>query len=325
LGRAGLALESRFAVRREAAANKLNTVRMERRHFLQHLSAFGALPYITEWLAQQTLPTRAIPATGEKLPIVGLGSSKAVLDIPARGTAALEAVMKMLVEKGGRVIDTSPRNEAIDARFGPLLNLPALEDSLFIAAKINTNGAQAGIDQMRQMQRLWRRATLDLVQVESMRDLDTHWPNLRAWKASGQARYIGVTTSADASHSRMEAFMRTESFDFVHVNYSIVERRAEERLLPLARDRGLAVLINRPFMNGAFFQRVAGRTLPEWAADFDCTSWAQFSLKYILGHPAVTCVLTETTNPAHMQENMLAGTGRLPDEATRRRMRDYIG
>ncbi len=296
-----------------------------RREFLLCLSALGVLlPHSRAILAQQALPTRAIPATGERLPIVGLGSSKAVLEIPTSGTAPLEAVLRMLVEKGGRVVDTSPRTEEIDARFGPLLSLPALREKLFVAAKINTNGSQAGIDQMRQMQRLWRRETLDLVQVESLRDLNTHWPNLRAWKNSGQARYIGVTVSTDASHGRMEAFMRAESFDFVHMNYSIVETRAEERLLRLARDRGMAVLINRPFMNGAYFQRVANRKLPEWAADFDCATWAQFSLKYILGHPAVTCVLTETTNPVHMLENIQAGLGRLPDEATRRRMRELV-
>jgi diketogulonate reductase-like aldo/keto reductase len=157
-----------------------------------------------------------------------------------------------------------------------------------------------------------------------MRDLATHWPSLRAWKDAGQARYIGITVSSDNGHDRMESFMQTESFEFVHVNYSIVETHAEERVLPLARDRGMAVLINRPFMNGAYFQRVAGRELPSWAAEFDCTTWAQFSLKYILGHPSVTCVLTETTNPRHMVENIEAGLGRLPDEATRRRMRELL-
>jgi diketogulonate reductase-like aldo/keto reductase len=296
-----------------------------RREFLLQLQALGLLlPGTLKLLAQAALPARPIPATGETLPIVGLGSSKAVLEIPTQGTERLEAVLRILADKGGRLVDTSPRTEQIDARFGPLLNLPGLREKLFIAAKINTNGRQAGIDQMRQMQRLWSRERLDLVQVESMRDLATHWPNLRAWKDSGQARFIGITVSSDNGHDRVESFMRTESFDFVHVNYSIVETHAEERVLPLARDRGMAVLINRPFMNGAYFQRVAGRELPAWAAEFDCTSWAQFSLKYILGHPSVTCVLTETTNPSHMLENIEAGLGRLPDEATRRRMREFV-
>ena len=230
----------------------------------------------------------------------------------------------MLVAKGGRVVDTSPRTEEIDARFGPLLNSPEVRDRLFVAGKINADGRQAGIDQMRHMQRLFGRRTLDLVQVESLRDFETHWPNLREWKESGEARYIGATVSSNGSHERLEALMRTQAFDFVHLNYSVVETNAQQRLLPLAQDRGMAVLINRPFMNGAFFRRVEGRELPAWAAEFDCVSWAQFSLKYIIANPAVTCVLTETTNPDHLNENMLAALGRLPDESTRRRMQELV-
>ncbi len=296
-----------------------------RRDFLIRLTALGAvMPAATELFAQETMPTRPIPSTGERLPMVGFGSSKAVMEIPTEGPEPVERVLRMLVARGGRVVDTSPRTEAIDAQFGPLLNLPELRDRLFVATKINTNGRQKGVDQMRQMQRLFGRPTLDLIQVESMRDVETHWPNLRAWKDAGQARYIGVTVSSYGAYERLEEFMRSEPLDFVHMNYSVVETRAEERLLPLARDRGLAVLINRPFLNGAYFQRVEGRTLPDWAADFDCTSWAQFSLKYILANPAVTCVLTETTNPRHMEENMLAAFGRWPDQATRRRMRALL-
>jgi diketogulonate reductase-like aldo/keto reductase len=230
----------------------------------------------------------------------------------------------MLLEYGGRVVDTSTRPEAIDQEFGRVLQLPEFRDDLFLTMKINTDGEQSGIDQMRQTQRLFGRRTFDLVQVESIRDLEVHWPNVRAWKESGEARYIGVTVSTNRTHDRLEAFMRTEPLDFVHVNYSPVEAEAEERLLPLARDRGMAVLVNRPFMNGSWFQRVEGRQLPEWVGEFDCESWAQFSVKYILSNPAVTCVLTETTNPEHMAENILAGVGQLPDEVTRRRMRELV-
>ena len=157
-----------------------------------------------------------------------------------------------------------------------------------------------------------------------LRGLEVHWPNVQAWKESGEARYVGVTVSSDSNHERLEAFMRTESPDFVHVNYSVVEASAEERLLPLAQDRGMAVLTNRPFMNGRWFRMVEGRELPDWAAEFGCETWAQFSVKYVLSHPAVTCVLTETTNPDHMEENILVGFGRLPDEATRGRMRELV-
>ena len=273
---------------------------------------------------QEALPTREIPGTGERLPIVGFGSSKPVLEIPAEGTEPLEAVLATLLEQGGRVVDTSPRTEEIDREFGQVLMQPRFRDSLFLAAKVNAEGEEAGIAQMRQSQRLFGRPTLDLLQVESLRDLDVHWPNVRAWKDSGEARYIGVTVSAYRNFERLEAFMRSESFDFVHVNYSVMEPLAEERILPLAQDLGMAVLTNRPFMNGSYFGRVALHTLPEWAADFDCGSWAQFSLKYVLSHPAVTCALTETSNPVHLVENMHSALGRLPDEATKGRMRELV-
>ena len=300
-----------------------------RRDFLIRLAGAGAVLApargvlgSTPW-AQTTLPTRPIPGTGETLPIVGLGSSKPVLEIPTEGTEPL-AVIRVLVEHGGRVVDTSPRTEEIDAEFGRVLTAPSFRDRLFVATKINTDGRASGIAQMRQSQRLFGRRTLDLLQVESLRDLDVHWPNVLRWKDSGEARYTGVTVSSDQLHDGLEGFMRAESLDFVHMNYSVMEPLAEERLLPLAEDLGMAVLVNRPFLNGSYFGRVSGRTLPEWVSDFDCASWAQFSLKYILAHPAVTCVLTETTNPEHMEENIQAAFGRLPDEATRGRMRELI-
>ena len=296
-----------------------------RRAFLAQLGGLGVLLTRPAWmLAQERLPTRMIPGTGEALPIVGLGSSKPVLEIPTEGTEPVAAVIRMLLERGGRVVDTSIRTEAIDAEFGRVLREPDIRDNIFLATKINTPDADAGIAQMRQTQRLFGRRTVDLIQVESLRGLEAHWPRLREWKDSGETRYIGVTVSDYRNHERLESFMRTESPDFVHVNYSVIETRSEERLLPLAQDRGMAVIINRPFMNGTYFGRVSGRELPEWAADFDCVSWAQFSLKYILAHPAVTCALTETTNPEHMEENIEAGFGRFPDQSTKRRMRELV-
>ncbi|WP_419938757.1 aldo/keto reductase [Candidatus Palauibacter sp.] len=273
---------------------------------------------------QETLPTRPIPGTEEALPIVGFGSSKPVLEIPTEGTEPLFGVIRILLEHGGRVVDTSPRTPEVDAEFGEVLQAPEFSGRLFVATKINTDGEASGIEQMRQNQRLTGSRTLDLLEVESMRDLDVHWPNVRRWKDSGEARYIGVTTSNIGQHDAFEAFMRSEPLDFVQVNYSVMEPNAEDRLLPLARDLGLGVLINRPFMNGSYFGRVSGRDLPEWASEFDCESWAQFSLKYILAHPAVTCALTETTNPDHMAENIGTAFGRLPDEATKRRMRQLV-
>ena len=302
-----------------------NPWRPTRRDFLLELAALGALASGPGRLrAQERLPTRPIPGTSESLPVVGLGSSKPVLEIPSEGTEPLARVIRTLVELGGRVVDTSPRSEDIDARFGEVLLAPDLEDRLFLATKIFTDGADAGVGQMRQMQRTFGRRTMDLVQVEALRDVDAHWPNLRRWKETGEARFVGVTVASDDLHERLESFMRRERPDFVHLNYSVAEPGAEERLLPLASDLGMAVLVNRPFMNGSYFSRTAGAPVPEWAAAFDCTSWAQFSLKYILAHPAVTCVLTETTDPVHMEENVRAGLGRLPDEAARRRMKEVI-
>jgi len=301
-----------------------------RRDFLLRMAGVGAVLATPRAVLggappqQIPLPTRPIPGTNETLPIVGFGSSKPVLEIPTEGTEPVAAVIRMLLEHGGRVVDTSPRTPEIDAEFSQVLTAPEFGDRLFVATKINTDGEASGIEQMRQNQRLVGSRTLDLLEVESMRDLDVHWPNVLRWKDSGEARYIGVTTSSIPQHEAFESFMRTQPLDFVQVNYSVMEPNAEERLLPLAQDLGLAVLINRPFMNGTYFPRVSGQELPEWAAEFDCASWAQFSLKYILTHPAVTCALTETTNPDHMAENIGAAFGRLPDEATKRRMRELV-
>lgn len=301
-----------------------------RREFLIQLAGLGALAsrpgrlLAGDRVVEQTLPTREIPGTGESLPVVGFGSTKAVLEIPDEGVEPIDEVIRVLLDHGGRVVDTSPRTPDLDARFGRVLQQPEIRDRLFVTTKINTPDEETGVEQMRQNQRTVGRETLDLVQVESLRGLEVHWPNLREWKDSGATRYIGATVFRYENHERLEAFMRNESPDFVHMNYSVLEPRAEERLLPLARERGMAVIINRPFMNGEYFGLVEGRELPDWAAEFDCRTWAQFSLKYILAHPAVTCVLTETTNPEHMAENIEAAFGRLPDESERQRMREHV-
>jgi diketogulonate reductase-like aldo/keto reductase len=301
------------------------TPKPSRRDFLAQALGLGTLLSRPAHVsAQESLPARRIPGTGEALPVVGFGSSKSVIESPAEGTDPIANVIRTLLQFGGRVVDTSPRTEDIDQNFGRVLQYPELRNRLFLTAKINTDGEQNGIDQWRQTQRLFGRRRVDLLQVESLRDVSVHWPNLRAWKDAGEARYIGVTVADNAQHGLLETFIRSNSPDFVHMNYSPMENGAEERLLPLARNRGMAVLINRPFMNGSFFRMVAGKQLPAWAADFDCETWAQFSLKYVIANRAVTCVLAETTNPEHMEENIRAGFGRLPDEAIKRRMRELV-
>lgn len=296
-----------------------------RREFVAMLSALGVSGFgAARALAQENMPTRVIPSTGERLPVVGLGSSKVVQEVATEGSEPLAGVLRTLVEHGGRVVDTWPRNPDNDAAFGRVISEPDLRENLFVTTKIDQVGREVGIAQFRQTQQLYQRETLDLTQIFSLTDLDVHWPSLRAWKEEGVTRYIGVTVSQFGLYEQLEEFLGRETPDFIQVNYSITERLAEQRLLPLARDRGIAVLINRPFMNGAYFRRLEGVALPEWTAAFDCHSWAQFSLKYILANQDLTCVLTETSNPVHMAENASTAFGPVPDAQARARMREYI-
>lgn len=303
----------------------MSAMTFTRRGFLGRLSALGALlTHPISGFSQERLPTRAIPASGEMLPVIGFGSSKAVRLIPEEGTDALAAVLRMLVSYGGRVVDTTPYPAENERRFGEILQSSELRDELFITMKINTMDEEIGVRQVRQAQRLFGRRTLDVLQVMSLRGLQAHWPNLLDWKQSGETRYVGVTVSNYEDYGVLESFISTEAVDFLQVNFSVVETLAEDRILPLARDLGVAVIANGPFMNGDYFGLVNGRTLPPWVAEFDCESWAQFSLKYILAHPEVNCVLTETTNPGHMLENIQSAFGRMPDQTERRRMREHI-
>jgi diketogulonate reductase-like aldo/keto reductase len=271
----------------------------------------------------RSMPTRPIPTTGERLPIVGLGSTRPVAAIAERGPEPVEAVVRTLVEHGGRVVDTWPRSDANDGAFGRIISSSDLRERLFVTINLEQQGAQAGREHFQRTLRLYRRETIDLVNVGSLIDLDAQWPNLRDFKDKGQARYIGVTAAQAALYDRLEAFLERERPDFVEINYSVTERDAE-RLLPLLADRGIAVLVSRPFMNGAYFERLANVPLPPWAAEFECESWAQFSLQYIFANSRVTCVLTETTSAEHMAENAVAAFLPIPSEAARARMRAFI-
>lgn len=270
------------------------------------------------------MPTRKVPKSGEALPVIGLGSSKAVSQIGTDGPGPLTEVLRTLVAHGGKVVDTWPRNPENDGKFGQILGTPELRTRLFVTSKIDRVGKEQGVAQFREAQKLYGRKTLDLMQVFSLTDLAVHWPTLRAIKDAGEARYIGATVSEEKLHDQLEAFLRKEMPDVVQTNYSITERKAEAKILPLAQEKGVAVMINRPFMNGAYFGKLQGKPLPAWAAEFDCKTWAEFSLKYILAHPAVTCVLTETADAKHMAENAMTASGRLPDAAQRARMAAYI-
>jgi diketogulonate reductase-like aldo/keto reductase len=295
-----------------------------RRDFLT-LATGAAATLATRGVSAQprAMPTRAIPLTGETLPLVGLGSTRPVTAIAERGPAHVEAVIRTLVEHGGRVVDTWPRSDANDGALGAIISAPELRERLFVTINLEQQDPQAGREHFERTLRLYRRERIDLLNVGSLIGLDAQWPNLRAAKDAGRARYIGVTAAQAALYEQLEAFLERERPDFVEINYSVVEREAE-RLLPKLSDRGIAVLISRPFMNGAYFERLANVPLPKWAADFGCTSWAQFSLKYIFGNPAVTCVLTETTRPENMAENAGAAFGEVPTRRARRRMRALI-
>jgi diketogulonate reductase-like aldo/keto reductase len=299
-------------------------VMTNRRDFLALLSALPLAGLTQTAGAQQVMPARRIPGTSESLPVIGFGSSKVVGEIAKNGEDPLRQVLRTLVSRGGKVVDTWPRDAGNDGRFGKVINEAEFRDRLFVTTKIDQVGKDAGINQLRESQRLYGRKVIDLAQIFSLTDLDTHWPTLRQWKDDGNARYIGVTVSQDRMHAQMESFLKREKPDFIQTNYSISERQSEERIIPLAAERGIAVVINRPFMNGALFQRLEGSPIPPWAADFGCESWAQFSLKYILSNPQVTCVLTETSNPKHMDENARAASGRVPTDAERQRMREFM-
>lgn len=271
--------------------------------------------------------TRSIPSTGEVLPAVGLGTWR-TFDVGSNPAERepLREVVRHFVELGGRLIDTSPMYGRAEAIVGFLVDELGLHDDVFLATKVWTEGREAGIEQMKTSMRLLGTERIDLMQVHNLVDVDVHLETLRDWKTTGRIRYIGITHYTNSAHDALAALLERYrgTIDFVQFNYSLAERDAERRLLPLAQDLGVAVLANRPLGTGALIDSVRNRPLPEWATEFDCTSWSQFLLKYILAHPAVTCAIPATSNPAHLEDNMAAGEGRLPDDALRRRMVEYV-
>ena len=264
---------------------------------------------------------QAIPKTGEKLPVIGLGSAL-TFDVPPRSPQAQQVaeVMTLFVQHGGKLIDTSPAYGTAEALIGDIAFKSGLRDSLFFATKVWTRSMEEGVAQMeRSLQRL-RARTIDLMQVHNLADVDREMTSLRDLKAKGKIRYTGITHSERKGHGEVERIMRLQKPDFVQINYSLMDRAADQRILPLAREMGMGVIINRPFGGGGIFQVLAGKHLPDWAAEFDCHSWSQFLLKWIVSHPAVTCTIPATNSPKHLVDNMGAGIGRLPDAKTRARM-----
>lgn len=273
------------------------------------------------------MSTRTIPRSGEAIPAIGMGTWQ-TFDVGRRAAARapLVDVLGAFLDAGGRVIDSSPMYGRSEQVVGDLLTKIGRHDEAFLATKVWTTGRDEGIAQMRaSMAKMRAKKRIDLMQIHNLVDWRTHQKTLRAWKERGLVRYVGITHYQLDAFDELEHIMRTEKVDFVQLPYSLGVREAERRLLPCAKDTGTAVLVMRPFEAGALFRRVRGRTLPTWAADFDCASWAQFFLKFLLGHPAVTCPIPATSKPKHMRDNVRAGFGRLPDEQTRRRMVAALG
>ncbi|GAB2967465.1 aldo/keto reductase [Hymenobacter coalescens] len=268
--------------------------------------------------------TRPIPASQEPLPVIGLGTWQ-TFDAPAPAAPpALRETLQTLRAHGGAVIDSSPMYGRSEEVVGALAaQLPAPE-AYFYATKVWTQGRQAGIAQMEASLRKLRRPSLDLLQVHNLVDWQTHLPTLREWQQAGRVRYLGITHYTDGMHAELERVLRAAPWDFVQFNYSLDDRHAEQRLLPAAAALGVATLINRPFGEGRLLRRLHGRPLPAWAAEWGITSWPQLLLKFLLGHPAVTCVIPGTGNPAHLADNLRAAEGELPDAALREKMVAYV-
>jgi diketogulonate reductase-like aldo/keto reductase len=292
-----------------------------RRALLAVLAAgFAARPSLA-----QTIQVKKIPSSGEPLPVIGVGTWQ-TFDVgsDAARRAQLQDVLQLMTRAGRGVVDSSPMYGSSESVAGDLMAQARLHDQLFVATKVWTTGRESGIRQMETSFKRLRVERMDLMQVHNLQDVATHTNTLREWKDRKRVRYIGITHYTSSAYPEVERLLKTGQYDFLQINYSLGEREAERRLLPLASERKVAVIANRPFAEGALFRRVKGKPVPPWAADLGIASWAQYFLKWIVSHPAVTCAIPGTGNPKHMQDNLGAGVGSLPDEKTRRRLAEYF-
>lgn len=284
--------------------------------------AAGRLPLVGASVPQQLpLITRAIPSTGERIPVVGLGTIR-FGENEEQDLTPLRAVLRRLPQLGGRVVDTARNYRRSELVLGEFFDESGQRDQLFLATKVQAPGEdlQSNVAFFEESFRRLRTDRIDLLQVHNLVGADSMLPVLRAWKQEGRIRYVGITTHRERQHEQLMSLMRREALDFIQVNYSIADRTSAERILPLAADRGMAVLVNVPFGKASLFPQVAGKPLPEWATEIDCTSWAQLFLKYVVSHPAVTCTIPGTTKVEHLEDNLGGARGRLPDATMRRRM-----
>jgi diketogulonate reductase-like aldo/keto reductase len=265
--------------------------------------------------------TRAIPSSGEALPVIGLGTWQ-TFDVGSSPLerAALAEVLTVLAEGGAKVIDSSPMYGNSEAVVGDLTSQLGLRPKLFIATKVWTSGKAAGIEQMEASMSKLRANPIDLIEVHNLVDVETQLETLREWKRAGRLRYFGVTHHNTGGHESVVRVLTSQPIDFVQINYSVGEREAERRILPLAKERGVAVIANRPFAAGDLLRRLRNKPVPAWASEIDCGSWAQILLKFIISHPSITCAIPGTAKAEHMRDNLQAGHGRLPDEKLRARI-----
>ena len=271
--------------------------------------------------AQAAMLTRAIPSSGKVVPVIGLGTWQTFdVGTSAAARAPLESVLSAFVEMGGRVIDSSPMYGSSEQVVGDLVAKLGLRSQLFLATKVWTSGKARGIEQMEDSLRKLRTRNIELLQVHNLLDVRTHLATLREWKREGRVRYIGVTHYTAGSHDDVARLVESVPIDFIQINYSVGEREAERRLLPLARERGVAVIANRPFAGGDLLRRLRSKPLPDWAAEVDSVSWAQLLLKFVVAHPAIACAIPATSRVEHLRDNMKAGVGRLPNEELRARI-----
>lgn len=298
---------------------------ISRREFLAFTAGSAALALTGGQAMAESIVRKPIPRSGEALPVIGLGTWQ-TFDVGTNQAARepLQEVLREFVRAGGSVIDSSPMYGNSETVAGDIAHELGLHKQLFLATKVWTSGRDAGVRQMEESFRRLRAQRMDLMQVHNLVDYRTHLETLRRWKEPGKVRYIGVTHYTSSAYDQLARVLASEDLDFVQFNYSLGEREAEKRLLPLAAEKQLGVLINRPFSEGRLFRRAAGKPLPPWAKEIGCASWAQFFLKFIVSHPAVTCAIPATSKVAHLTDNMRAGLAPMPDAATRARMARYF-
>ena len=298
---------------------------MNRRQSLTKLASLTALPFFTNMTMNQSLLQRTIPSTGEKLPAIGVGTWQTFnVGAAESDRKPLKDVLQKMIGMGSKVIDSSPMYGNSEGVVGDLSVEAGVNEKLFIATKVWTSGEDEGIRQMNQSFDLLKRKKMDLMQVHNLVDWQTHIKTLRKWKEEDKVKYIGITHYTDNSHGTLANIIKNNPIDFVQVNYNLADWNAEKELFPVAVERKVAIIVNRPFEEGTLFQRVKGKELPAWAADFDCKSWAQFFLKFILSHPAVICTIPGTSNITHLVDNLGAAMGKLPDGKQRDQMKSYF-